>query len=101
MREQLEQVLKSAGYRIVRPEALAPGLVAILHSGIEYEPLAFNKVRKIHSFIIWSRVQIPSELESKAEEIMDVLWQNFAEIPSLRADFEGEIIQISVRVPEE
>ena len=101
MREQLEQILKAAGYRMVRPEALAPGLIAIIHTGLEYEPLAFGKTRKIHSFWIWTRVRVPDELETKAEEIMNVLWQGFNEISELRADFEGEMIQISIQIPEE
>jgi len=101
MKEQLEQVLKSAGYRVVAPEALAPNLVSIIGVGMRYEPLAFTKVRKIYTFWIWMRVYTPDQAEEKAEALMDTIWQAFNEVGELRADFQADFVQVTMELVKE
>lgn len=100
MKDQLIQVLKNAGYRIVKREALTPNVLAVDQIGLEYEPVAFNRVRKIHQFYIWLRAHTPDEAIAKADEIMSVLWNNLEEIDAISADFEDEVARISVSIPE-
>jgi len=100
MKAQLIQALENAGYRIVRREALAPNLLAIEQTELAYEPLAFNRVRKIHSFIVWARAHTPDEAITKADEIMNVIWQAFEEINEISAEFSNEIFRIIVTIPE-
>lgn len=100
MKDQLIQVLKDAGYRIVKREALTPNVLAVDQIGLEYEPVAFNRVRKVHSFYVWLRAHTPEEVITKADEIMTVLWSNLEEVSSISAEFEDEIARISVNIPE-
>lgn len=101
MKDQLIQSLESAGYKIVRREALAPNLVAVDYLSLEYEPLSFSRVRVLHSFAIWMRTHTLDSVEQKAKDIMNVLWQAFNEISELRAEFDDEVIRVIVQIPEE
>jgi len=101
MREILEQVLTNAGYKIVRPEMLAPGLVAIRLAEITCMPLTFGRVRRLYTFLVLTRTNTPNETVQVAKELMNVLYANFEEVGSIRAQFEEELVVISVQLAEE